>query len=829
MLRKLTFYVFFVTTLIVVLSACRRDEPTPTPTQVPMPPTVAPLETPTPQEDVWNRIQRNGRIIVGTSADYPPFEYYSVNFRLTGFDVALMLDIAETLGLPVEFRDMSFEALADAIVNSQIDVAISAISATSERSDFVDFSNIYYVGDDAVIMRSDVPDVTLTSVEDLARARVGVQAQTVYEQMATSMLVDTGLTHPNNIFTYSRATEAVEALGNREVDFVLLDLQPATIAESTGNFKIAAQGLNPQRFALAAPKGSPALIANLNNALTQLQISGRLDELAELYLGLDELPEITDPAPPTGPETPVPPPTGCVDLMRYIADITFDDENMTNPPVLSPGQPFQKVWRLQNVGTCTWTTSYFMSYVGGNTAQSSMGGQNTFLPTSVPPGSLVDVAVNLVAPLQPGTYQGFWELRNPQAVGIGDRVWVGITVPGAPTPTPPPTATPSPTITFTADRNVITQGECTVLRWSVQNVQAVFLYPAGENWQNYPTVGQGSREVCPNQTTTYELRVIHLDGRHEVRQQRIDVIPNVSAPEIRRFTVDPAFQIFQGQCVTIVWEVVGSVTNVKVSRSGQMLMDPAPFSGSLQDCPPAGEQIYRLEASGQGGNNNAQQVIQVVVPTAIPPTPTPLPPDPPPVVTAFSVTPNQIEVNQCVTIYWTTAGGTMAVRILKDGSVVLDNAPFSGQSQDCPGVAGSITYSIEARNATGETVRQEQTVSVSESVPPNPLANTNWQVATINVNGLPLPGTNLTAYFGSDGQVSVNGGCNTYFGPYMVNGNSISIGPLGGSQLLCGDDIDAQESAYLTALQSAASFEISGNQLVLRNSAGQEVLRFVQL
>ncbi len=829
MLRKLAISIFCITALIVLFTACRRDEPTPTPTQAPPAPTAAPGVTPTPQEDVWNRIQRNGRIIVGTSADYPPFEYYSENFRLTGFDVALMLEMAETMGLPVEFRDMSFESLADAIVNSQIDVAISAISATSDRANFVDFSNIYYVGDDAVLMRSDVPDVTLTSVEDLAGARVGVQAQTVYQQMATDMLVDTGLTSPNNIFTYARATEAVQALGNREVDFVFLDLQPATVAQSTGNFKIAAQGLVPQRFALAAPKGSPMLVANLNNALTQLQISGRLDELAEQFLGLEEMPDIPDPAPPTGPETPVPPPAGCVDLMRYIADITYDDQNMTKPPVLSPGQPFQKIWRLQNVGTCTWTTSYYMGYVAGNTPQSSMGGQNTFLPTSVPPGGLVDVAVNLVAPLQPGTYQGFWELMNPQAVGIGDRVWVGITVPAAPTPTPMPTSTPSPTITFTADRTVITQGECTTLRWNVQNVQAVYLYVVGENWQNYPTVGQGTREVCPSQTTTYELRVIHTDGSQEVRQVRIDVIPNVTAPEIRRFTVDPPFQIFQGQCLSVAWEVTGSVTNVRLTRSGQRLMDPAPFSGSLQDCPPAGEQIYRLEASGQGGSNSAQQVIQVIVPTAVPPTPTPLPPDPPPVVTAFSVTPNQIEVNQCVTIYWTTSGGTMSVRILKDGNVVMDNAPFSGQSQDCPGVAGDITYSIEARNASGQTARQEQRISVTEAAPANPLANTNWQVATINVNGLPIPGSNLTAYFGSDGQVSVNGGCNTYFGPYMVNGAGISIGPLAGNQLTCGQDLDVQESVYLTALQSAASFELSGNTLVLRDAAGQEVVRFIRM
>jgi hypothetical protein len=44
--------------------------------------------------------------------------------------------------------------------------------------------------------------------------------------------------------------------------------------------------------------------------------------------------------------------------MTYVADLTFDDENMTNPPVLRPGQGFVKAWRVRNSGTCTWNSAY---------------------------------------------------------------------------------------------------------------------------------------------------------------------------------------------------------------------------------------------------------------------------------------------------------------------------------------------------------------------------------------------------------------------------------------------------------------------------------------
>lgn len=101
----------------------------------------------------------------------------------------------------------------------------------------------------------------------------------------------------------------------------------------------------------------------------------------------------------------------------------------------------------------------------------------------------------------------------------------------APTPTPPPPPPPPPTaqLSLTADRTTINQGECTTIRWSVENVQAVWVYPQGQPFQQFPRVGQGSEQVCPPVTTTYEMRVQMRDGSVQFRTVTVNVTP--AAPQ----------------------------------------------------------------------------------------------------------------------------------------------------------------------------------------------------------------------------------------------------------------------------------------------------------
>ena len=107
--------------------------------------------------------------------------------------------------------------------------------------------------------------------------------------------------------------------------------------------------------------------------------------------------------------------------------------------------------------------------------------------------------------------------------------------PPAPTPVPPPAATatatatatviatPSAQISFWADRTDINQGECARISWRAVNVRAVWVYPQGQPYQNYPQNGEGSQVVCPQTTTTYEMRVQQLDGSIVIQQITIQV------------------------------------------------------------------------------------------------------------------------------------------------------------------------------------------------------------------------------------------------------------------------------------------------------------------
>jgi hypothetical protein len=128
----------------------------------------------------------------------------------------------------------------------------------------------------------------------------------------------------------------------------------------------------------------------------------------------------------TGTSAP-PPGAGC-DRAQFISDVTVPDGT-----TFAPNASFSKTWRLKNVGTCTWTTGYSISFASGD----RMGGVDALLPQTVVPGQTVDVGLNLTAPSLAGAYRGFWQLKNASGslFGIGstfDRpFWVDIKVVGS--------------------------------------------------------------------------------------------------------------------------------------------------------------------------------------------------------------------------------------------------------------------------------------------------------------------------------------------------------------------------------------------------------------
>jgi ABC-type amino acid transport substrate-binding protein len=709
---------------VLLLAACGAGEDqTPTAEPTPVPQATPEEEVVEPESDeVWARIQDSGEIIVGVSADYPPFEFYSEDFQIDGYDIALIREVADRLGLRVRLQDQVFSGLGGALQLGQIDIAISALSVTPDREAVVDFSNVYYVGEDAIVGNPDEV-YNINTPRDLAAYFIGVQKGSVYEDWVRDELVDTGLMPEDHLFVYLDVKDAFEDLLEGKIGLVVLDQRPAEIAEATEAVAIVAQGMNRQRYAIAVPAGATDLQQAINETLTDLSNEGFLVDLAEQYLNIDE--EHLLPIEPLPPVTPGVPPDGCVNGMAYIADLNLDDNNMSTPPQMAPGQPFRKGWRLKNIGTCSWDSSYALTYVNGNSPLSRMSGSPVFVKGEVKPGGMYDFWVDLVAPIVPGTYQGFWSMRDGQGILFGQRVWVGITVVGSPTPAP--TQTPAADITFTVDETHIQQGDCVTFTWSAENIQAIWFYPNGADYSKYPVTGQGSSKECPTQTTTYNLRVQYRDGTVETRQITVYVQPTSGKPTIESFTVSPS-AISAGQCVDIRWQVSGDVSNVVIGRNEVVLWSHAPLSGSLSDCPPAGVATYYLEASGSGGTNRVQQNVNVSSPTAAPtnvsPTATPAA-GTPPTIDVFSVAPTQIATGQCLSISWNVTGDPDLVQILRNNVVVVGPARPSGSGQDCANFEpGTVVYSITASNEAGSAVPQQETVTVTGDPVAVPLPST---------------------------------------------------------------------------------------------------------
>jgi hypothetical protein len=94
-----------------------------------------------------------------------------------------------------------------------------------------------------------------------------------------------------------------------------------------------------------------------------------------------------------------------------------------------PGYYFTKSWRLQNTGSCTWTTGYALVFLSG----SQMGGQAVYnFTSSIASEQSVDLSISLQTPASPGTFTGLWMLRNASGklfgIGVNSSQAFGVTV-----------------------------------------------------------------------------------------------------------------------------------------------------------------------------------------------------------------------------------------------------------------------------------------------------------------------------------------------------------------------------------------------------------------
>lgn len=216
-----------------------------------------------------DKIKQAGKIVLGTSADWPPSEFHKeINGKDTiiGSDISIAKEIAKDLGVELEIKDMAFGGLLEALQTGKVDIVLSSMVPTEERKQSVDFSRIYHKGEQGVLIRASDKD-TLKSLEALKGKKIGVQKGSLQVKLAKEQIETPDLKE------LGKVSDLILSLKTNKVDAVLCGVEVAK-AYVSKNPEIFVADIsikaNNDGTAVGMKKGSTALVNEVNKTIDRL-------------------------------------------------------------------------------------------------------------------------------------------------------------------------------------------------------------------------------------------------------------------------------------------------------------------------------------------------------------------------------------------------------------------------------------------------------------------------------------------------------------------------------------------------------------------------------
>ena len=229
-------------------------------------------------KDLLETIQENGKVVVGMSADYAPYEFHYIDENgkdvIGGFDVDIANEIANAIGVELVIQEMDFDALVAALPAGKIDLVVSGMNPTEERAKVVDFSEIYYNSQHGILVRSEDVDKYKTFA-DLEGAKVGAQLGSTQEQIARSEVPNADLQLLNNV------NNLILELKAGKVDAVIMEKPVAEMAVKSNPELAVGNPIYEDKTggnAVGMAKNNPELLAKVNEVIEELNESGKMDE-----------------------------------------------------------------------------------------------------------------------------------------------------------------------------------------------------------------------------------------------------------------------------------------------------------------------------------------------------------------------------------------------------------------------------------------------------------------------------------------------------------------------------------------------------------------------
>ncbi|MBC1650639.1 ABC transporter permease subunit [Listeria booriae] len=222
-------------------------------------------------------IQKRGKLVVGLSADYPPYEFHKTikgKDTVVGFDISIAQKIADDMGVDLYISQMDFDSLLPALKTNKIDVIVSGMSPTPERLKEVDFSDPYMTVQQKVVIRKEDKD-KFRAVTDFDGANVGAQKQSTQEALAQDEL------RGANVKSLSKVTTLMLELQQKKLDAVVLEGPVAEAYISQYNDLMISDVAfvnGTKQTAIAMNKGTTSLQKSINTSLKEIREKGLLKQ-----------------------------------------------------------------------------------------------------------------------------------------------------------------------------------------------------------------------------------------------------------------------------------------------------------------------------------------------------------------------------------------------------------------------------------------------------------------------------------------------------------------------------------------------------------------------
>lgn len=213
------------------------------------------------------------KIIVGSDATFPPFEYQDETGKYVGFDLDMMAAIAEVSELEIDFRNISFDGLIPALVSGQIDAVASGMSISEHRKAVMDFTEPYFQSGLVIAVRPD--NNSINSLQDLEGKTVGVMSGTTAQTYARTAPGAKVITFGSSDYSYEQALIELEK-GTVEA---VIDHYPvaANFINQGNNLKIVGEKFAIEDYGIAVSKNNPELLKKLNDGLQAIKANGQYD------------------------------------------------------------------------------------------------------------------------------------------------------------------------------------------------------------------------------------------------------------------------------------------------------------------------------------------------------------------------------------------------------------------------------------------------------------------------------------------------------------------------------------------------------------------------